>query len=476
MISNRARGLMVMHWLLQSCAVLGLFWLWVYLSLDVLHDTNLLLQQYVTYSVVLATACLVDLGRSKLARKDLLHLNFLRNHKLTLRQTIVILGTLLIFLVGAKDLQMSRLFLFTFAPAVYLVLLITNAILPRPLAAWLFSGNNRANTLLVGSSSNAVRLKPWLERKTIFGFNPIGLITDEDRLNVRCDLPVLGNLRDIGAILQSSEATQLIAVDLPLSPTQIIDLGDLCDKHGVRLLIVNNLEDQLHRSISFFEDDGFNFIGFRQEPLECPFGRAMKRVLDLAVALPMVLLVLPPVCLTVAVLQRMQSPGPLFFRQRRTGKYNRQFLIFKFRTMHMNDEEGRQATAHDHRIFSAGKWLRKFSVDELPQFINVLTGEMSVVGPRPHFVDHDLLFGEIANFYRVRSFIKPGITGLAQVRGLRGEARREQDLVDRIHSDLYYLEHWSPIMDWMIIFRTAWQMIQPPQDGLLTEGQCQPMP
>jgi len=203
---------------------------------------------------------------------------------------------------------------------------------------------------------------------------------------------------------------------------------------------------------------------FRREPLECPVGRTIKRTLDLIVALPVVMFILPPACLVAWFFQRRQSPGPLFFRQRRTGKYNRPFLIYKFRTLYVgNDDEGRQVVGDDSRVFPAGRWMRKLSIDELPQFINVLIGEMSVVGPRPHFVDHDTLFGEIAHFYRVRSFIKPGITGLAQVRGLRGEARKDRDLIDRIHSDVYYLENWSPFMDWMIIFKTAWQMIAPPK-------------
>jgi lipopolysaccharide/colanic/teichoic acid biosynthesis glycosyltransferase len=203
---------------------------------------------------------------------------------------------------------------------------------------------------------------------------------------------------------------------------------------------------------------------FRREPLECPVGRTIKRVLDLVVSLPVCLFILPPVALVVWFFQGTQSQGPLFFRQRRTGKYNRPFLIYKFRTMRVgNFDEGRQAVADDDRVLPAGRWMRKLSIDELPQFINVLVGEMSVVGPRPHFVDHDALFGEIAHFYRVRSFIKPGITGLAQVRGLRGEARKERDLIDRIHSDVYYLENWSPILDWVIIFKTAWQVIAPPK-------------
>ena len=242
-------------------------------------------------------------------------------------------------------------------------------------------------------------------------------------------------------------------------------LGNVCDKNGVRLFIVNDLEDKLHRSITFFQDDGFHFIGFRQEPLECPVGRVVKRALDLAIALPVVVLVLPIFCIAVWICHRLQSRGPLFFRQRRTGRYNREFSIYKFRSMHINNDESRQATAGDPRVFAAGRWMRKLSIDELPQFINVLTGEMSVVGPRPHFVDHDALFGEIAHFYRVRSLIKPGITGLAQVRGLRGEARRDQDMVDRIHSDLHYLENWSILLDSVIIAKTAWQMVVPPKSA-----------
>jgi lipopolysaccharide/colanic/teichoic acid biosynthesis glycosyltransferase len=177
-----------------------------------------------------------------------------------------------------------------------------------------------------------------------------------------------------------------------------------------------------------------------------------------------VIFVLPIASLFVWLCHRAQSPGPLFFTQRRTGKHNEEFQILKYRTMHVNHgEEARQATEDDCRVFRTGRWMRKLSIDELPQFVNVLRGEMSVVGPRPHLVDHDELFGEIANFYRVRSFIKPGITGLAQVRGLRGEARRDQDLIDRIHSDLYYLENWSLLLDGVIIVRTAWHVVFPPK-------------
>lgn len=465
MISHRVRGLSLMHGLLQTLALLILFWIWmVIFSIGLQH--HFLREQYVTYAIVLTVTCLLDLGRAKMARNDLLHLDIVRNHGLSIRQTAVIVGGLLLFLVASKDVAVSRLFLFTFAPATYILLLMTNVLCPRWLASLLFSGSASAKTLILGSPDDAVKLNPWLERKVRYGVHLVGLITTAAGHDTRCHMPILGDFSQITRILQNTDATKLIVLDLSLLPDQMVELADLCDKYGLRLLIVNDLEDRFHRSITFFDDDGFHFMEFRREPLECPVGRTIKRVLDLTVAVPVVLFVLPPVALLVWLFQRFQSPGPLFFRQRRTGKYNRPFLIYKFRTMFIgNFDEGKQAVAGDTRVFPAGKWMRKLSIDELPQFINVLIGEMSVVGPRPHFVDHDALFGEVAHFYRVRSFIKPGITGLAQVRGLRGEARKERDLIDRIHSDVYYLENWSPILDWVIIFKTAWQVIAPPKSA-----------
>jgi len=465
MISNRVRGLNLLHWAMQAAMVIGLFWAWVYVFSSTVQGAAAAPanDRYFIYSLVVGCAFLVDLWRSRLAQGNLLHLDVVRSHGIALRQTIVVIGALLVFLVAQKDIAISRMFLFTFAPLLYTTLIVSNKLFPPFLARFVFS-YHPATTLLLGSRAHARKLASWLERKASYGFRTVGLITDDPTPRADDPLPVLGRLAEMERILKEQRPTQLIMLDLPMSPEQIVGLGNLCDKLGVRLFIVNDLEDKLHRSVLFLEDDGFHFLAFRQEPLECPIGRIAKRIFDIVIAVPVVLFVLPLASLGVWLCHRAQSPGPLFFTQRRTGKYNREFQILKFRTMHVNHgEEARQATEDDCRVFRTGRWLRKLSVDELPQFVNVLKGEMSVVGPRPHFVDHDELFGEIANFYRVRSFIKPGITGLAQVRGLRGEARRDQDLIDRIHSDLYYLENWSLLLDWVIIVRTAWHVVFPPK-------------
>jgi putative colanic acid biosynthesis UDP-glucose lipid carrier transferase len=238
------------------------------------------------------------------------------------------------------------------------------------------------------------------------------------------------------------------------------------EKLGVRLSILNNLEEMLAHPVVHTEDDGLRFITLREEPLENPLNRILKRILDLVVAAPMVVLLLPPVSVLVWLGHRFQSPGPLFYRQTRAGIQNRKFEIIKFRTMFENQGDAtRQASVHDARIFRMGRWLRRFSVDELPQFINVLRGDMSVTGPRPHLVEHNKQFALHLSNYHIRAFVKPGITGLAQVRGFRGEARTEADIAHRVASDISYLENWELALDLSIMARTLWQVIHPPRSA-----------
>jgi len=236
------------------------------------------------------------------------------------------------------------------------------------------------------------------------------------------------------------------------------------ERHGVRLLILNNLEEKLHHPICYLEDDGHNFIGLRKEPLESPLNRISKRILDIVIALPVVIFLLPPVALLVWLIQKMNSAGPLLLRQKRAGLQNNQFEILKFRTMHVNNpSDTRQASRDDVRIYRGGRALRRFSIDELPQFWNVLQGDMSLVGPRPHLIEHNEQFARVIANFPIRMVVKPGITGLAQVRGFRGEARTAEAIAHRLESDLEYLENWRLTLDLIIIARTTVQMVAPPK-------------
>lgn len=194
--------------------------------------------------------------------------------------------------------------------------------------------------------------------------------------------------------------------------------------------------------------------------------RLKKRAFDLAVTIPL-LVFLAPLLIVVAIAIKLDSPGPILFRQPRVGQGNRIFSIYKFRSMRTEngDQNGDQSTqVNDHRITRVGNFIRKTSIDELPQLINVLRNEMSVVGPRPHALGSlagDKLFWEINQRYWLRHALKPGITGLAQIRGYRGATDRQEDLEARLQSDLEYLEGWRMWRDVTILFQTVKVLIHP---------------
>ena len=184
-----------------------------------------------------------------------------------------------------------------------------------------------------------------------------------------------------------------------------------------------------------------------------------KRTFDFIFALLVVLFVLIWLIPLIACFIKFESKGPIFFRQLRTGKDGKPFYCFKFRSMFVNDDaNSRQATVGDSRITKVGAFLRKTSLDELPQFLNVLRGEMSVVGPRPHMLKHTEDYSKVIHNFMDRHLVMPGITGLAQVSGHRGETKELEDMVKRFNADIHYLHHWSFKLDLKIVLRTATQV------------------
>ncbi|MDB4465974.1 sugar transferase, partial [Akkermansiaceae bacterium] len=202
------------------------------------------------------------------------------------------------------------------------------------------------------------------------------------------------------------------------------------------------------------------------EPLENPSNRAMKRVFDLLVSLPVCLTILPLCCLFVWILHRCFSPGPMFFKQERGGRNGLPFMVYKFRSLHVeNGSEVQQVSKSDDRIFKGGRLIRKTSIDEIPQFINVVLGNMSVVGPRPHMVEHDKKFAELYEKYGHRRFVKPGVTGLAQVKGFRGEVIKRTDLRHRATLDCFYVSRWNLGFDIKLILLTVLVIFFPPKSA-----------
>ena len=188
--------------------------------------------------------------------------------------------------------------------------------------------------------------------------------------------------------------------------------------------------------------------------------RRVKRAFDLAAALGLLVITFPIMLLTALAI-RVESPGPIIYRQRRVGLFGQDFTVYKFRSMRVNkDSDTMQATKNDPRKTKLGNFLRKSNIDELPQFINVLLGSMSVVGPRPHMLKHTEEYSKLVDKYMVRHLIKPGITGWAQINGFRGETKELWQMEGRVERDIWYLEHWTFMLDLYIIYKTVKNLIR----------------
>ncbi|MDQ3198873.1 MAG: exopolysaccharide biosynthesis polyprenyl glycosylphosphotransferase [Verrucomicrobiota bacterium] len=465
MLTQRTQGLYRLFLLCQLAIVAGLFWFGVWVMVTFYSEgAELTWRRYSIYCAMLVIGILGESLSREGSKRYFLRSELLRQHRLAIRQTIASIGVLVFYLVATKDGFISRLFFFNFIPWLYIALLFSHYFLPETLARGIFRQEEK--TLLVGSTEKAKALRHWLRRKGEMGLRTVGIICEEPLDCTEDKIPVLGGAARFRSAIEEHGVTQVIVLEFPQFNDQSRDLISTCDELGVRLLIVSDLEEKLRHPITHFDDDGFRFIGLREEPLENPFNRGIKRTIDFALALPIILFLFPPLAVIVWLAQRLQSPGPLFHKQTRAGIQNRRFDIWKFRTMHpLNHDLTRQASSEDKRVYPLGRIFRKLSIDEIPQFWNVLRGDMSVVGPRPHLIEHNAQFSQLMKNYQVRTFVKPGITGLAQVRGYRGEAQTSKDIQDRVACDIEYLENWNLTLEFGIIARTVAQLIVPPKSA-----------
>ncbi len=464
MVTQRTEGLYRLFLLCQIVMVALLFWLGVWVMVTFYSPGAVLTwRKYAIYCGLLVLGMTLESLSRDGSKNYFLQNELLRQHRLALRQTLASVGALVFYLIAMKDSFISRVFFFNFVPWLYVALLFSHHYLPSFLARGMFTGVHKQKTLLVGTTEKAAALRSWLRRKSEMGLHTTGLICDEPIQQTEDGIPVLGTPEDVEKVIRERGITQIILLEFPLFNERNRHVISVCDRLGVRLLILSDLEERLRHPVTHFEDDGFRFIGLREEPLENPFNRCCKRVIDLVLALPVMLVVFPVLTVIVWIAQRFQSRGPLFHIQTRAGMQNRQFKIYKFRTMHVNGELTRQAREGDDRVYPLGKWFRKLSIDEVPQFWNVLLGDMSIVGPRPHLIEHNQQFSAVMENYHVRAFVKPGITGLAQVRGFRGEARSQSDIAHRVECDIEYLENWNLSLECGIIIRTFFHLLMPPR-------------
>ena len=470
MLKNRIRGLWNVYHAILALVLTVLYWVFLIALSPMIQGRPVAhYPPFILYNVAAVFGLIIGAIRNRSSAATLLVGGFVNYHKLALKQTVYIGVVLLLTLaLGMEpEFRHTRVALFfAFLGCVYLVFLICHFVIPGKLADQLFSEQHEQRTLLVGPVDKAREMNRWILETAAFGFGLRGKPSEGDEEEGRVlHVTRVSNVSMLDRIIRHEGIRQILLLELPLDPDALNLVVNAANKAGVRLLVLNNLSELFRHDISTFKLHDKEFISLRDEPLEDPVNRMIKRTVDFLMSLPVVLFVLPPLCLVVKIFQSIQSPGPLFYRQTRAGLNNLPFRIFKFRTMRADkgDEASKQATAGDPRIYPMGRILRKTSLDEIPQFLNVFFGDMSVVGPRPHMIIHNRRFSEVMREYHVRTFAKPGITGLAQMSGYRGEAKNDQDVVERAKLDIRYIEDWSLPLDFWIIFSTMYQVFRPPK-------------
>tara|TARA_B100001079_G_scaffold97977_1_gene84238 strand:- start:1051 stop:2409 length:1359 start_codon:yes stop_codon:yes gene_type:complete len=310
-----------------------------------------------------------------------------------------------------------------------------------------FGGNFR-KTIIIGNDESVAELKEFFINQKELGY--------ENRMTFKFNKPSDLNLQECFDFIISRNIDEVYCSASELDESQISSLITFCENNFKILKFISKRGGLLSKKLKT-DTYGLSTVqSLREMPLSNDLNTILKRTFDVVFSLFVIVFLLSWITPIIALIIKIESRGPVFFKQTRNGIKFREFICYKFRSMiENNDADIQQATKNDKRVTKIGKILRKTSLDELPQFFNVLIGNMSVVGPRPHMIKENERYSKSVDKFMVRHFVKPGITGLAQVKGFRGEVETDEDIINRVKYDIYYLENWSLILDLNIVFLTT---------------------
>ena len=396
-----------------------------------------------------------------------LHLNIARTDQIAKRvfcATILfaVLAIFCTFLLDRSllDLKVNLLFFVTFL----LILFVSRITLRFIIKSIRRHGRNVHTVVFVGAGDQMIELYNEMMTETSYGYNILGYFSGKPAKAFENKLKYLGTLVDVIPYLQTNKKDKTINLYCGLNiqhAEEIKQITNYCVNNLVRFFGVPNFRHYIKTRMMNLEMLGNSPVLYlREEPLQQFDNRFIKRAFDLICSTLFLVTIFPIVFLIVGSIIKITSPGPIFFRQKRNGMNGREFYCYKFRSMKVNAQaDTLQATEHDPRKTKFGDFMRKTNIDELPQFINVFLGDMSLVGPRPHMVKHTEEYSALINEYMVRHLIKPGITGWAQVNGCRGETKELYQMEERVKKDIWYLENWSFWLDLRIMFLTVRNMV-----------------
>lgn len=304
---------------------------------------------------------------------------------------------------------------------------------------------NYVNVILFGNGENTNKLYSLLKKNQQYGYNIVKYYTNIHEINTE-------------GIIDGNNEENIKEFYISLNKTSkefIKSIKKIAEIHLIDIKYVPENKDLLSYD---YKIEYYSFIpifSLQKSFLQDPIIAGFKRTFDLIFSLLVIILLLSWFIPIMAILIKLESKGPVFFKQSRPGFDEKEFFCYKFRSMKINQTTEKEASRNDPRVTKIGKFIRKTSIDELPQFFNVLFGDMSIVGPRPHLWTQNKVYGKKIDRYMMRHYVKPGITGLAQVRGYRGEIETDNDMINRINYDVYYIENWSFLLDIKIIIQTV---------------------
>lgn len=390
----------------------------------------------------------------------ILHMRKVHNYQIVLRvlrNTVYtgILGTVVLYIDFRSLSFLSNFSLFLLA---FFILCSIYRLIFRMFIYWYrMEEKHQHHVVLVGSTSNNEELYHELTDDRPTAYKVYGYFDDEPNPKFPKECPYLGKPEDAIEYLKNNPQIHQLFCCLPSRQRDvIIPIIDYCTNHLVRFYSVPNVRNYLHNNVYLQMYGNVPVLSLLRNPLDLYENRILKRAFDIVFSLLFLCTLFPIIFVIVAIITKTTMPGPIFFRQKRNGLNDKEFYCYKFRSMKVNkDADVLQATKNDPRKTKWGNIMRKTNIDELPQFINVLLGDMSIVGPRPHMLKHTEEYSQLINKYMVRHFVKPGITGWSQVTGFRGETKELYEMEGRIKGDIYYIEHWTFGLDLYIIYKTV---------------------
>ncbi|MFD2940519.1 undecaprenyl-phosphate glucose phosphotransferase [Flavobacterium notoginsengisoli] len=374
----------------------------------------------------------------------------------TIKKILIHAAVISIFVVYLKYEDISRLRMVYFYLIFFGILMVSRVLSMGLLKYIRAQGYNFKTFIIVGANETGERIRKVLAKDLTYGYRFLGFFDKRENVTIVDPALIVGQFENIEKFVIEKKIDEMY-VALHIENIEIInELIRICEQNMVRIKFIPDFEQYTKASkveVSFYEN--IPVLMFRTEPLEYASNRVIKKVFDILFSSFVILLIFPWLFPIIMIIIKLESPGPVFFKQERSGRDNETFMCLKFRSMYVNKlAHNKQAEKGDSRITKFGAFIRKTSIDELPQFFNVFWGDMSVVGPRPHMVNLAKEYSDLINNYLVRQYAKPGITGWAQVNGFRGETKVLSDMENRVAYDIWYIENWSFLLDIRIIIKT----------------------